>query len=301
MRWIIALLGGVLGTWWVLRKTRNKGEQVVYPSADSLIQPLAEDAHDGGERFIPVAHVVNFREVGGYKTADGRTVKRGVLYRSGGLDKLTQAGLDSLQARGIQCVFDFRSVEESTPAPDILPHGVTYYPLPLATEDKDNQLERLRALLFNKAALRDMMLKLYRDVVVDRNAQVFGTVINHIAQAENRPALIHCTAGKDRTGVAVALILALLGVPDETIIADYTLSNHHYNDYYAYAQKAIGRYSVLGIRADDLWPVLVSEPRIMAGTLAHIRERYGSIEAYLQDAAGVTAEAIEQLRAELVA
>jgi protein-tyrosine phosphatase len=298
MRKFITLLGGGIGLWWLLRRIHDM-RKITYPDALTLIRPIPDHAHDGGERFIPLEGAVNLRDVGGYKTHDGRTVKRGWLYRSAALNTLTPADVDTLTQRGIACVFDLRSIEESTPAPDVLPPNADYIPLPIAMEG-GNPFERVFSILFNPSVLQDAVIGLYHGAIVEKSPRLLGTFIQHIAQSDT-PALIHCTAGKDRTGVAVALVLSLLGVPDETIIADYTLSNRHYAHYYDFAQKSVGKMSRLGIRADDLWPLLVCDPAIMESTFSLIRERYGSIEAYVQDVCGVPAESITQLREKFLA
>ncbi|TVR22807.1 MAG: tyrosine-protein phosphatase [Anaerolineaceae bacterium] len=294
IRWFLLIMAAVLGTPW----RRWRKSRIAYPAAASLIVPLPDDAHDGGERFLDVAHVVNFRDIGGYRTADGRTVRRGRVYRSGKLDVMNADGRATLGTMGVKLVCDLRSEKESEAAPYVLPADVARHALPVHMES--DHREQLRAILFNTAKLRNILSNAYREMIIDDNPSIFATIINYVADADNLPMLIHCTAGKDRTGVATALILSLLGVPEQTIIADYTLSNHHYDDYHAFTVNAIGRFRLLGIEADDLWPLLVAEADTMRAALDHIRTRYGSVESYVRDYAGVPQANIDALRANLL-
>lgn len=295
IRWFLLITLGIVST--PYRRWR-KASKPSHPAADGLIVTAPAGSHDGGERFLHVADVVNFRDIGGYHTADGRTVKRGRVYRSGKLDVMTGEGRATLGAMGVKLVCDLRSTREAQAATYDLPDGVRRHALPVHMQA--DHREQLRAILFNPDALRDILTDIYRELIIDANPSVFGTIINYVADADNLPLLIHCTAGKDRTGIATALILSLLGVPDEAIIADYTLSNRHYEDYHAFTVNAIGRFRLLGITPDDVWPLLVARADTMRATLDHIRDRYGSVEAYVRDYAGVPQANIDALRANLL-
>lgn len=296
MTWILRILlvsVGTVGTALLLRRSRP-----VYPAPESLIIRLPDDVSD---RFLPLEGGVNFRDVGGYRTADGRRVRRGLVFRSGTLARLTEADLAYLSDMGVKLVCDLRGHEEVTAEPDRLPVGDAaplYLHTPLAVEDDRRQ--RLRALLFNPASLAPMMTDMYTRVMLVNNARLYGDLLTRLADPANLPAVFHCTAGKDRTGLAAALLLSVLGVPDETILADYSLSNQYYADFFRYAAQYVHRLRWLGVRADDLYPLLVADPQNIQTVLTHLRAQYGSVENYLTTAAGMSAEAIEALKANLL-
>lgn len=293
MFWFLGSLAAIGLVYWLLRR-QNFSD---YPDAQTLIIQLEDDL---SQRILNVDGVANFRDIGGYMTQDGRMVKHGMIFRSGKLDQMTTAGWQTLtETLNVQWVCDMRSEEESTKAPDALRDDrIQYEALPLET--LDDRLTQLRIILFNRRRLRDIVPVGYKNVIVDGNPHIFGAIIQRAADRDNLPLLIHCTAGKDRTGVAIALILALLGVPDDIIIADYTLSNLYYDDFYAVGEKLARRARLLGITADHLWPLLVAEADTMRQTLEHIRTQYGSIEAYVRDAAGVRDADIMRLRDHLL-
>ena len=110
------------------------------------------------------------------------------------------------------------------------------------------------------------------------------------------PALIHCTAGKDRTGLVVALLLLTLGVTEETVLADYTLSNLFYDHFRKGIMADLKQVAPWGLSADDLQDLLLVKAKTLQGALVHLRENYGSLEAYLRNQAGVSDETIAQLR-----
>lgn len=261
--------------------------------------------HDGAERvvaerFVPLERGVNFRDAGGYPTRDGRYVRWGQVYRSGLLSQLSARDVETLSRLGVRLVCDLRSAPEAAAHPDRLPlnPGPTYRHLPMVTATS-----RWRQIwqLFRKRNRLDRLLLLgYTRVAIDENAALIGQVLRRMAAAEERPLLIHCTAGKDRTGVVVALLLALLGVEDNIIIADYTLSNLHFDGYAPTLAKDVRRLTRLGFSRAQIQPILVADARVMADTLAYVRDKYGSVEAYARDAAGLDATTLARLRAELL-
>ncbi|MBC7871568.1 MAG: tyrosine-protein phosphatase [Chitinophagaceae bacterium] len=252
------------------------------------------------ERFIYVQGTANLRDVGGYLTQNGQRVRWGKVFRSGAVTGVLQTDLSSLEALGLKVVCDLRSLEEVAESPDRLPQNpqLRYVQLPLETED--NSRDRLRAILFDKKRLEKIKLEIYTRFLIDRNAPRFGDTLRYLSNPENLPALIHCTAGKDRTGIAIALLLILLGVPEEVVIADYTLSNMYYEDFKAFAQRALKPLRLLRIKADDLYPLLIADDKTMRTALEHIRRNYGNVETYLMTKAGLSKEELTQLKVNLL-
>lgn len=248
------------------------------------------------ERSLPLSGGVNFRDVGGYRTEDGRAVRWGQVYRAGSLAELTDDDVAYLTRLGLRLSCDLRSADEVTRRPDRLPPGATALHHPIAAE-----VGRLRQM-FTLFRLRNRIGELLQNVYVvmlDQNAAIFAEIIRLAAEPANLPLLIHCTAGKDRTGLAVALLLLALGVPEETVIADYTLSNHAFDVLAGRMRPEMERLYALGFDDAQLRPFLLAQAETLAGALAHLRRRYGSVEAYLLQA-GVGEEEIGRLRDSLL-
>lgn len=295
-KWIGITLGAVGGLLGIVRfvNGRNQVERV---DPQSLVIRLADDLP---QRILDVEGVINFRDMGGYPTADGRRVRTGLVYRSGALGDVTEQGLATLQELDIKLICDLRSDPEQAAAPNKLPQNPTpvYVHLPLLAAE--NRRERLMALFFNRRKFTTMMPEMYTRVIIDGNAHLYGDILRRMANADNLPTLIHCTAGKDRTGVAAMLILSLLGVPDEIIIADYSLSNLSYDSFLKFGNLAMGSIAWTGVTAEDLQPLFVSHPDTLKTALAHIQRKYGSVASYLRSAAGVNDETQQKIRDNLL-
>lgn len=290
--WLIAALGAGGLAALIMRLRRAPS----YPDPKSLILPQPTD--DPRDRIVKLDSVPNLRDIGGYKTRDGRRVRWGQVYRSGTLSYVTPQDMEALAALGIKLVCDLRSAEEIAQDPDRTPPGAEYAHLPLVAPSES--MARLRALLFNKRKLPLMLVETYTRVMIDGNAALYGGILRRLAEPDNLPALIHCTAGKDRTGIASALLLLALGVPEDVIVADYTLSNLYYDSYLAYITEAIKPIRWLRVKPEDLKPLLLADARSMQAALDHLRAQYGSVEVYLRRAAGVDEEIIARLQANLL-
>ncbi|NDJ61417.1 MAG: tyrosine-protein phosphatase [Chloroflexi bacterium] len=256
-----------------------------------------QPAHIVAERVIPLQGVQNFRDLGGYPTADGRMVRWGRIYRSGALSHMTAVDAAFVNGLGVQLVCDLRSAEERLNDPDsdlIYRRTNGYQPIPIVSDQDASR--RARALLFDRSHLTTLMIEAYTDLMLYQHADAFGRILRHLAAPDNLPAVVHCTAGKDRAGLASALLLLALGVPDDLVVADYTLSNQFYDTFYAYAEKMIKPFTILGVRTEDLQPLLTADAETMRAVIADLRARYGSVAAYLETAAGVDAPTLARLR-----
>lgn len=281
-RWLKVVFGvGALAAGALIAGIALRPRRMTYPEAHTLILPLIDDV----QRDVTLVGGVNFRDIGGYLTRDGRCVRMGRIYRAGSLAGLTAGDLERLAALNLKLVCDLRSSEEAYDEQDILPQGVTYLHLPIGAEGAS--LRRLRALLLDRRQMTPLMLNSYTSAMIDGHAHVIGETLRRMADEANLPMVVHCTAGKDRTGVVIALLLALLGVPDETILVDYSQSNRFYAAFRRYGENAMQRFRVLGLTADDIFPLLVADTAILSATMAYVRDHYGSVEAYLRDKAGV--------------
>jgi protein-tyrosine phosphatase len=238
-------------------------------------------------RSLEFEGCVNFRDLGGYATTDGRIVAWRHLFRADGLNKLSGPDLAQLTDLGLATVIDLRTRDEaeqrgSFPV-DRVP--VTYVALPLT-----DVLPAAETLPDWKEA--SYVATRYGAMVTEGGAML-TSAIDTLASAGALPAVLHCSAGKDRTGVLSALLLAFLGVPDETIIEDYALSAEamerlldRLKAEYPEAQEEVERFAPA---------ILHVVPETMEQFLAELRARYGTY-AELARSLGVTAS-VETLRA----
>lgn len=249
-------------------------------------------------RELTLSGAVNFRDIGGYPTATGQQVRWGQVYRAGTLAKLTDADHEILQGLGVRLSCDLRTLEEIEESPDRLPPSITHVPLPVNTQEPLRR--QIQNVLRHHDALEAVMLDAYTRLMIDRNAQVFAALFERLADPAQLPLVIHCTAGKDRTGIATALLLVWLGVPEPLILADYSLSNYHFSTFEAIGAKAIQPFKRLGLKVEVLHPLFTANPQLMAQTLAYVREQYGSVEGYLVTRAGLSAQTLAAVRQNLL-
>lgn len=296
----LSLAAGALAGWavgWARRPRRARAE---YPAAEHLLP-----APDAGvweslapeRRLLALPGAVNLRDIGGYPAADGRRVRWGRVYRSGSLAHLDEPALAHLAGLGLRTVYDLRTPQEAARNPDRLPAGAAYLNLP--TYPDGNTGAWLQTLLFRRHELDTVFEEGYLRMA-DSSAAAFGEVLRRLAEPADQPCLVHCTAGKDRTGILIALLLLLLGVPEDLVLADYALSNQAYAHILGAAQEDVRRITAIGITAEELRPIMTAHPRNLRRMLAHVRERHGTLERYLREAAGVGPETADRLRANLL-
>lgn len=239
------------------------------------------------ERRLALTGSFNFRDLGGYETADGRQVRWRRLFRSDALHGLTPEDIVQLDEIGLTVVFDLRSsMEIERDGLGSLYDGVVpHHHVPFTAN-------------VGSAASRDFGLslsELYQRMLKDAQPCI-STMFSALADEQTCPAVFHCAAGKDRTGIISGLVLSALGVPDEDIIADYALTDGFMADRLE-ALRAAGQ---LGEGSDSYPPhVLRAEPATMAQTLHLIQSEHGSIEVFLL-ASGVSQSQLESVRDHLL-
>ncbi len=222
-------------------------------------------------RSLNLAGATNFRDLGGYPGRDGRPVRWRRLFRSDHLAGLTPGDQDVLSGLALGRAFDFRGVDESAAAAYALP-GVSRHPLPIEPTVVQNihaMLEAGRDLSAADAVA--LMQQTYRAFAHD-NAPRFAELFRHLLE-DDAPLVFHCTAGKDRTGFAAALILSALEVPRPLVVQDYLLTNELYRR--AHTSQTQAPQEVL----DVLWRVQVE---FLDAALHAVEERHGGIEGYLE-------------------
>jgi protein-tyrosine phosphatase len=183
------------------------------------------------ERRIEMDGAVNFRDIGGYEAGFGRRTRWGRVYRSDSLAELTPADLDRLTALELFGISDFRLASERLAKPDRLPagHGMMLLTpgfIPVGTED---MIRRIAANAIGPQQIMSEVVGHYRLFVTDHLANYTST-LRMLLEADGQPVLLHCTSGKDRTGFGIALVLLAAGCDEDTVIADYALTNHYRRD-----------------------------------------------------------------------
>jgi protein-tyrosine phosphatase len=239
------------------------------------------------DRSLNLAGASNCRDLGGYVGAGGRAVRWRLLLRSDHLAGLTAADAQTLRALGVARVFDLRGAAERAATPYELP-GARQYPLPI----EPTVVQRMKDLLdagepVTPAKTEELMCQTYRAFVHD-NAAPFAALFGHLLES-GEPLLIHCTAGKDRTGFAAALILLALQVPREALMRDYLLTNDLYRRP-PLPPNSRAPHESLGV----LWRV---QPAFLNAALQAMEQDFGGADRYLERQLRLTPAARERLKA----
>jgi protein-tyrosine phosphatase len=255
---------------------------------------------------IAVASLPNLRELGGWPAAGGR-VRRGLLYRSTALGKLTDADLEQVGAIGLRRVYDFRTEAERTAEPDRVPVGAEYVVVDVLADAPGAGPAQLLAVLGDPPKAAEMLSggkaeamfeHGYRQLVGLESALAgYNRFFSEIAQEPNRPALYHCTTGKDRTGWASAALLMLLGVSEDDVLREYLLTNEQL---VPALQPILDQFAANGGDAGILLPVIGVEQGYLAAALDEMHTRYGTIEGYFTDGLGLGPEVQAALRDALI-
>jgi protein-tyrosine phosphatase len=260
---------------------------------------------DGGtpvhaaERVLPLEGASNFRDLGGYRTADGGRVRWGLVFRADAPDGLTAADLAVIDRLGLQVAYDLRTDDERAQAPSALTGAVRHEAFAIGGDaSRTTPLNELFRTGRVGTAPDDFLHRVYLDMG-EQEAATFGRVLTGLAAPDGMPAVVHCTAGKDRTGLTAALLLSVLGVDEATILDDYTLSRIYFSE--RRMARLLPRLAKFGLDAERYHAVFGAPRQAMAATLDTLRERYGSVEGYLTGPGGVTAATVATLRARLVA
>jgi protein-tyrosine phosphatase len=226
-------------------------------------------------RHVELEGASNFRDLGGYPARDGRTVRWRQIFRSNHLGHLTEADVAIIRRLGIRSAFDFRGCQERAAAICAVAE-ITVHSLPI----EPSVVAALRARLAHGRLGADDALEIMRDSYrsyVRHNTHSFRTLFAHLLQ-DHAPLVIHCTAGKDRTGFACALLLHALGVPDDVINEDYLLTNRFYR-----RDPAAGSDLPEEVRA-AIGSVHAS---FLAAAFDAVRADFGDLDGYLRDGLGI--------------
>lgn len=261
------------------------------------------DTHTVAGRDLGIASAPNLRDVGGYATRGGAIVRTGLLYRSTALNRLTDEDAAAVHRLGIRTVYDLRTAFERTAEPDRLPPGIEYVVADVVDSHAVGSPTHLFGLLDSPQAAREALgdgkgaqiwMEHYRLLVrLDSARASYGRIFRDLATGAHRPALVHCSTGKDRTGWAAAILLTLLDVPYETIMADFLRSTSYIEPL---VQPVLDRFAAQGGDPDLLRPIFSVVPAYLDAGFDALATAYGGIEAYFAEGLGVDAATQRALR-----
>ena len=243
---------------------------------------------------------INFRELGGYLTEDGRKIKWHKLLRCGSMAQLTKNDVDYLDQYGVRYIIDLRSPEESNYSPDKYPNKAQYfqdtvYPFSFSLFKNLGIINNMRL----GASNMDFGRQTYLQMLLDPHAQaayrkMFNVLLENDKEGES--VVFHCTAGKDRTGVAAFLILSALGVSEKQIVEDYLYTNLFFDNY---SSETIND-ALESESQTEIAQRLNSKTAVIAETIEVLPKACqvvsGSVEKFLEEKLGMTKAKIERLQ-----
>jgi protein-tyrosine phosphatase len=257
-------------------------------------------------RILPLPTACNFRDFGGYETRDGARVRWGRLYRSGAMAQLNEQDLETVRGLGIRAVVDLRRADERATSPNP-PFGAGVL-LRHWEEEGDASPLGGRSLTgtFDRKAARAAMIGMYEEMPVRLRGRLRG-VFAGLQEVAGRPLLLHCMVGKDRTGLAAALVLSALGVSRERILEDYLLTNEAVDLLARVTDTSSSGLGLAGsaryiqlLRPDAQAAVLSADADYLLASFRAIEADHGSVDAFLETALGVDVAARDALAAALL-
>jgi protein-tyrosine phosphatase len=256
---------------------------------------------------IAIATAPNLRDIGGWPTEEGGRIRTGLVYRSAELNRLRDADLAAFAKLNVRTVFDLRTAAEATRQPDTLPGDTATVLLDVLADSSQAAPAELHQILDDPALAQEllgdgkaegMMASAYRDMVSLPSAlAAYGQLYSSLAEQSQRPALYHCTAGKDRTGWATAALLMLLGVPDEVVMEEYLLTN---TELLPVLRPITDQFEQRGGDPHLLTRILGVQSAYLEAAVDEMRSRFGSVESYVSEGLGVASDAQSALRDALV-
>ena len=240
-------------------------------------------------REVALEGAVNFRDLGGYATIDYRRIAMGRIYRAGDISKLTDADMEELKRRKIYTVVDFRDENEVAHAPDRLLPGADY----LLLSSGSSNITNLAAFIKEDVSGRDAMVAFYSDVSTYKDK--YCPFFHKLLMLPDTSAIVfHCSAGKDRTGIAAALLLYTFDIPMETIMADYLATNLLRKT----ENEIIIDYLVnkQGVDRNVAIEVMDANPLYLESAFNALKRKYGSIDSFLYRELGLDEAAKLRLR-----
>ncbi len=245
-------------------------------------------------RFLPLEGGCNFRDIGGYRTNDRRTIRWGCVFRAGVLSYLTETDREKLTRLGVRAICDLRRAEERAKEPTRWPAG---HIQPLCFEDEGGVpgAAALSRAEWTIAGVHAAMNAVYRDLPRWMEARLRG-FFRCLLQGRT-PIVVHCAEGKDRTGMAVAVLLSALGVSRDSVVEDYLLSNEavNYENFIAIRNKsglgvahtANAKRRLVSIPDEVRAEIFKADADYLHAAFDEIDVKYGGMDAYLAKALGI--------------
>jgi len=250
---------------------------------------------------------VNFRDLGGFRTTDGRTLKSGIVYRSGELSFLSNNDQSIMTDLGIKSVIDLRTNHElATRGPDRIPDGIEHRHLPIEFGDLDEIIWKIFGDGDMASMPDDLLVDINRHILFE-STHVYSELLLTLAHQTNLPLVFHCTHGKDRVGMGAAILLSALGASRQAITQDYLASNF-YRDAANHQQLAERRSAfahkqdvdVETIDVTRLKSVYYLRASYLHDAFGALLERFGSFDEYLRRGLGLTSADLISLRNNLL-
>lgn len=255
------------------------------------------------QRVLTMDHGYNFRDLGGYQTNDGQTVKWQRVIRTGTLAYLSQHDQQALVDYGIKFDVDFRSDVEVAQAPDQIPNDILYRHLPVFPDDKTDasksQAELSAELKTRKMNGFDHMVRVYQNMVTQPQAQAayrafFAVLLTNTNEKDG--LLFHCTAGKDRTGMGATFFLSALGVPKKIIKQDYLLTNDILASLVQNRLIKAKNEGITGTTLDTIKAQMTVSSGYFDAAMKVINDNYGTMPQFLKDALQLSSEDVNDLK-----
>ena len=274
------------------------------PSAPLLIPAQLPPEQRAAHRLLNFEGIANFRDLGGYANEQGQQVKWGVLYRSGTFAHSSRADLQGLQQLQLATLIDFRSSGEKEEEPNQLPQPASFTVVEIPTLDEGNKalvgevMERVESGNFDGFDPDQFMLTANRQFATEFTPQ-FRQFIHTVLDAGGKPVVWHCSAGKDRTGFASAILLRVLGVPQETVMRDYMESKQHALE--ARKNQLLLLRVFKGEEAADKLAIMMGvEEAWLRAAFAEIDAQWGSFDNYIREGLQLSDGDIAQLQNQLL-
>ena len=264
---------------------------------------IASEIAIADERAIQLDGVQNTRDLGGLRTEDGRTVRKGQLIRSGEIDDLSSAGMARLDNMGVNAIVDLRTTKEATAAPVRWPRGEgpVRFNFPVMEQESakiDGMRASIKAGTAKEADTEVLFSDAFSYIATDYTAEIRSLFEVILAQPEGEAVLFHCSGGKDRTGIATALVLSALGVTKSEIEADFMMSNTLKDADRSAAKIASEVNAAQGTNMTPaaVWPSVGVRKTYLDEFYESVRSNYGSVDGYLRKGLGLTDTELQALR-----
>jgi len=253
-----------------------------------------------GENLVQFNGLYNFRDIGGYKTNNGGIMKKGVLFRSDELSRLSEKDIELFKRLEIKLICDLRTDQERKSKPSKIKSEQGIEIVNISIQDKSQEFTRFEFFKFlvsksNSIDFKSIMNDMYHNMAFI-NCNKLNEVITLLSIQNNLPALIHCTGGKDRTGFISALIQLLVGVPYHVVMEEYLYSNYLIEPKMKKVEKMIKWMSLFQVSSERIKPMLEVRREYLDDVYNIIIKEYGDIETYLCEACDIKLKSLMDLK-----